>query len=262
MASGSLFSRPRRRAQALTRHLRLNDPQSLRTERGGLYRQACGELVPKTARRFAHLRYADHERGSAVVASGNLPCRRPGRRPRRRLQRSFMPQGRRSRLIIRRVDPWTILKFSVLLYLSMYFVVLVAGIVLWTVATATGVRGNIESFLAELIASDQFKFEAPQILRSSVIGGALLVVIGCAANLLMAVLFNLISDVVGGIGISVEERPPRRRRRRAQESPVVVAAADGTDQARLAEQAARPRPWQRRPLRDPRPPARGSRSTS
>ena len=30
-----------------------------------------------------------------------------------------MPQGRRSRLIIRRFDPWTILKFSVLLYLSM-----------------------------------------------------------------------------------------------------------------------------------------------
>ena len=41
-----------------------------------------------------------------------------------------MPQGRRSRLIIRRVDPWTILKFSVLLFLSTYFVVLVAGIVL------------------------------------------------------------------------------------------------------------------------------------
>lgn len=172
-----------------------------------------------------------------------------------------MPQGRRSRLIIRRVDPWTILKFSVLLYLSMYFVVLVAGIVLWTVATATGVRGNIESFLGELIASDAFKFEASQILRSSVIGGALLVVIGCAANVLMAVLFNLISDVVGGIGISVEERPPRGRRG-GQTNRAVTAAADGTDQPTLAERAGRLRPWQRRPARPPSPPARGSRSNS
>src|SRR5207249_1214784 len=83
-------------------------------------------------------------------------------------QRSRMPQGRRSRLIIRRFDPWTILKFSVLLYLSMYFVIVVAGIVLWLVASATGVRGNVEGFIGELIASDNFKFKANQILKSSV----------------------------------------------------------------------------------------------
>jgi hypothetical protein len=172
-----------------------------------------------------------------------------------------MPQGRRSRLIIRRVDPWTVLKFSVLLYLSMYFVVLVAGIVLWLVATGTGVRGNIESFVGELIASDRFKFEADQILRSSVIGGALLVLIGSAANVLMAVLFNLISDVVGGIGIGVEERPPRRSRKAAQRSPAPAPVADGTGRPGLAERAARLRPWQRRPDRAPQPPAPRSRPT-
>ena len=123
-------------------------------------------------------------------------------------------QGRRSRLIIRRVDPWTILKFSALLFASAYFVILVAGIVLWSIATASGVRGNIESFIGELIASDDFRFKADQLLRSSVIGGAILVVVGSLGNVLMAVLFNLISDVVGGIGISVEERPRRRNRRR------------------------------------------------
>lgn len=133
------------------------------------------------------------------------------------------PQGRRSRLIIRRVDPWTVLKFSALLYVSVYFVVLVAGIVLWSAATAAGVRGNIESFIRELIASEHFKFEADKILRSSVIGGAVLVVFGSLGNVLMAVLFNLISDVVGGIGISVEERPPRRRRRRRIPTPRPLA---------------------------------------
>lgn len=131
-------------------------------------------------------------------------------------------QGRRSRLIIRRVDPWTVLKFSVLLFSSMYFVIVVAGLVLWAVATGSGVRGNIESFIGELIASEDFKFNANQILRSSVVGGAILVVVGSLASLLMAVLFNLISDVVGGIGISVEERVPRRRRSKA-----FVRPADG-----------------------------------
>ncbi len=141
-----------------------------------------------------------------------------------------MPQGRRSRLIIRRVDPWTVFKFSALLYVSTYFVVLVAGIVLWAVATATGVRGNIESFVGELIASEKFEFEAGQILKSSVLGGAVLVAVGTFFNVLLSVLFNLISDVVGGIGISVEERPPRPRkgrRRQAGRPPATARLTPG-----------------------------------
>ncbi len=133
------------------------------------------------------------------------------------------PQGRRSRLVIRRVDPWTVLKFSALLYVSLYFVVIVAGIVLWSAATAAGVRENVESFIGELIASDNFKFEAGKILRASVFGGAMLVVLGSLTNVLMSVLFNLISDVVGGIGISVEERPRSRRRRRRLPNPRPLA---------------------------------------
>ena len=172
-----------------------------------------------------------------------------------------MPQGRRSRLIIRRVDPWTILKFSVLLYLSMYFVVLVAGIVLWAVASATGVRGNVESFVGELIASDKFKFEASQLLKSSVIGGALLVVIGSAANVLMAVLFNLISDVAGGIGISVEERPPRRSWRGRGQNRAVVCRADRMDNAEVADNGGRAPLGQRRPAGAGPRPGRGSRSS-
>ncbi len=144
-----------------------------------------------------------------------------------------MPQGRRSRLIIRRLDPWTVLKFSALLYVSMYFVILVAGIVLWSIATAAGVRGNVESFVGELIASDNFKFQANQILRSSVYGGAVLVVVGTMANVTMAVLFNLISDVVGGIGISVEERPQRRRARRR--SRPLARTSDKTERVERAD---------------------------
>jgi hypothetical protein len=125
-------------------------------------------------------------------------------------QGSGMAQGRRSRLIIRKVDPWTILKFSALIYLAMYVILLVAGVVLWTVASVSGVRGQIESFVGELIASEEFRFDASQLLRSSVIGGAILVVAGTCANVLMAVIFNLISDLVGGIGITVEEKVRRR----------------------------------------------------
>src|SRR2546421_9878940 len=62
---------------------------------------------------------------------------------RRSLTRSpRLPQGRRVRRVIRRVDPWTVLRFSVFFYLSIFLVLLVAGIALWQVASVTGVRDH------------------------------------------------------------------------------------------------------------------------
>jgi hypothetical protein len=115
---------------------------------------------------------------------------------------------RRARQVIRRFDLWSVLRFSLIFYLCMFGILLVAGIVLWLVATVTGVRGNIENFVSDLIAS-KFHFLGLQLLRGAAIGGLLLVIIGSGFNLLMAMLYNLISDVVGGIEISVleDDRP-------------------------------------------------------
>ncbi len=121
-----------------------------------------------------------------------------------------MTQGRRVRLVIRRVEPWTVLKFSVLLYLTMYLVILVAGFVLWAAASATGVRHNVEKFIGDLIASDNFTLLGATVAKASVLGGALLVAMGTGANVLLTVLYNLIADVVGGVVVLFEERPGRR----------------------------------------------------
>jgi hypothetical protein len=106
-----------------------------------------------------------------------------------------------------------VLKFSVLLFATLYLVILVAGLVLWAAATATGLRENIEKFIGDLIASDDFRILGPTMLRASVVGGLVLVVLGTGANVLFAVLYNLISDVIGGITVVFEERPTRRRSR-------------------------------------------------
>ena len=129
------------------------------------------------------------------------------------MNRTPVAQGRHVRLVVRRVEPWTVLKFSVLLFATLYLVFLVAGVVLWTAATATGLRENIEKFIGDLIASDDFRILGPTMLRASIVGGFVLVVMGTGANVLFAVLYNLISDVVGGIAVVFEERPTRRRRR-------------------------------------------------
>jgi transmembrane protein DUF3566 len=146
------------------------------------------------------------------------------------MRTSPVGQGRRVRLVVRRIEPWTVLKFSVLLFATIYLVILVAGLVLWAAATATGVRHNVEKFIGDLIASDSFHLLGGTVIRASVLGGALLVVLGTGANVLLAVLYNLISDVVGGVIVVFEERPTRGRAGRPQ-SPV-----------QLEEPPSRPRP--------------------
>ncbi|MEY2566609.1 MAG: hypothetical protein QOE35_1138 [Actinomycetota bacterium] len=109
------------------------------------------------------------------------------------------------RRVVRRVDTWTVLRFSALFYASLLIVFVVAGVLLWAVASITGAVGNIETFIKQLFALDSFHFVAIDLLLGTVLGGAVLVVLGTGLNLLMAVLYNLISDVVGGIEITVLE---------------------------------------------------------
>lgn len=127
------------------------------------------------------------------------------------MSRSPVAQGRRVRLVVRRVEPWTVLKFSVLLFATLYLVLLVAGMVLWAAATATGVRENVEKFIGELVASEDFKILGPTMFRASILGGLVLVVMGTGTTVLLTVLYNLISDVIGGVTVVFEERPARRR---------------------------------------------------
>ncbi len=151
-----------------------------------------------------------------------------------------MAQGRRVRLVVRRVEPWTVLKFSVLLYVTMYLVILVAGLVLWAAATATGLRHNVEKFIGDLIASDHFTLLGGTVAKASVLGGALLVALGTGANVLLTVLYNLIADVVGGVVVLFEERPGRRRRVQMAEATEVPAPLTPSRQVRRREARVRP----------------------
>jgi hypothetical protein len=117
---------------------------------------------------------------------------------------------RRVRRVIRRVDAWTVLRVSALFYASLLVVWLVAGVVMWMAATVTGVMDNIDTFIAKLFALQSFHFSVAQVLRGSVLGGVVLVALGTGVNVVAAVLYNLIADVVGGVEITVLEEDPTR----------------------------------------------------
>lgn len=109
-----------------------------------------------------------------------------------------------SKVVLRRIDPWTVLKVSMLFYLSACLVLLTAGVILWTGARSVGVVGNIEGFLDEIGFTD-FRFVPGQMLRGSALGGIVLVLTGTFANVLITILYNLINDVVGGLKFTLAE---------------------------------------------------------
>ena len=125
--------------------------------------------------------------------------------------REQVSQGRRLRRVIRRVDPWSVVRFSLLFYGCMLLVALVAGLLLWAAASTTGVIDNVERFIRELFALETFAFNGMLLLQSSVIGGLVLVLLGTGTNVVMVVLYNLTADVVGGVEVTVLEEEPARR---------------------------------------------------
>ncbi|NCG37610.1 MAG: hypothetical protein GWP48_08835 [Actinobacteria bacterium] len=131
-------------------------------------------------------------------------------------------RARKVRRLVRHVEPWSVLKISLIFYFCLWVILLIAGVMLWNLAVSSGTVDNIETFVTELFALESFTFNADQIFRASSIGGLVLVVAGAGFTVLMAVLFNLISDVTGGMRFTVVEeetarpRPKRIRPRRSR----------------------------------------------
>ena len=139
--------------------------------------------------------------GAAPPGSDVKPLRPP--RSERRGPR--VVQGKRTRQVIRRIDAWTVLKLSFLFYLCVAMVLLIAGVALWNIAASFNVIHNVEKFIRQLFDLQTFTFNPGVILRYSLIGSGVLVLLGTGANVLMILLYNLISDVIGGVQVIVLE---------------------------------------------------------
>jgi len=114
------------------------------------------------------------------------------------------PRVRRVTRVVRHVDPWSVFKIAFVANVVLYLIVLTAGVLLWNVAYATGTVDNVERFF-ESFGWSSFEFNGGQIYHNAWIGG-LFVVIGLTGlAVLMATLFNLITDLVGGMRFTVLE---------------------------------------------------------
>ena len=114
------------------------------------------------------------------------------------------PRIRRVTRVIRDIDPWSVFKIGLIFHFVIYLITLVALVLLWSVASATGTIDNIQQFMKSF-GWESFQFKGGQLFVNVTILGLLGVVLGTALWVLAATIFNLITDLVGGIRVTVLE---------------------------------------------------------
>lgn len=114
------------------------------------------------------------------------------------------PRVRRVTRVVRHVDPWSVFKVGIVFNLVLYGVLLTSGVLLWNVAYATGTVDNLERFF-ESFGWEEFEFNGGEIYHAAWIAGLFGVVGLTGAMVLAATLFNLITDLVGGVRMTVLE---------------------------------------------------------
>jgi hypothetical protein len=140
-----------------------------------------------------------------------VPGQRPGQAAAGLVKPAPKAKVRRARLLVSKVDPWSVLKMAFLLSVALGIVTVVAAIVLWTVLDLTGIFDQVDSLLGTLAGSEGGGFELKkvaslgQVASFAVIIAVVNVVLLTALSMLSAVLYNISATLVGGIGVTLTD---------------------------------------------------------
>jgi transmembrane protein DUF3566 len=120
-------------------------------------------------------------------------------------------KGRRARLTVKRIDPWSTLKFSFVYGLAGMIVLLVAVVVLYGVVEAMGVINSLRSFLDTVSTNPNggglvVWLSFNRVLLVAAILGLINVVLFTAFATLTAFIYNVCTDIVGGVEVTLSER--------------------------------------------------------
>lgn len=124
----------------------------------------------------------------------SAPTLRPARRPGRA----------RSRVVVRHVDVVTVARVSIVFYLIVLIVIVVAAVLLWIAADVFGTLPSLDKSVRTLFSLKKFHLHVGAVALFMAAAGVVIAVIGTLGNILLALVYNLITDVVGGVRVELE----------------------------------------------------------
>jgi hypothetical protein len=211
-ASGDLRAQINR-AYASSAPIVEDDPDARRTAAAG--------PMPETAARFAAAMAAVEQQqaayGAERSATGMHPSPQPVAAPPPRDQRrsggsTGLRRPRRARLRLTHVDPWSVLKTSLLLSIALGIVTVVAVSVVWAVLNASGLWDSINTTVGEVVgteASADFRIQdyvgTERVLGFTMLVAAVDVVLITVVSTLGAFLYNLAAALLGGLEVVLAE---------------------------------------------------------
>jgi len=135
--------------------------------------------------------------GSNAGSSGNR-----GARPAKQAR-----GPRRARLQLRHINPLTVLKFSCVLAVALFFVWLILIGVLYGILDGAGVLQKVNDTVTTINGpGSKPPITAGIVFGGSAIIGAINIVLFIALSTIGSVIYNLCADLVGGIEITLSER--------------------------------------------------------
>lgn len=122
------------------------------------------------------------------------------------------PRTRKARLLVSRVDPWSVMKLGFLLSIALGVMLVVAATALWSVLDGMGIFDSVNRVVDQVVSTDgSSAFDLHQYVgRNRVIGIATMialanVVLMTALATLGAFLYNLAASLVGGLHVTLSE---------------------------------------------------------
>lgn len=119
-------------------------------------------------------------------------------------------EARKVRRLLRHVDPWSMFKLSLLLSLCMWLILMIAAVIMWTVARNAGTIASIENFVNSSLSLQDWSLDGDFIFRQFGLITLLLSLGFTAAIVVASLVFNLVSDIIGGVWVSVIEEETAR----------------------------------------------------
>ena len=172
-----------------------------------------GPVTPASEQRSAF-------RSGAAVAGGIGAALRAGKQRTSRFSRGQEPdrsrpsgiQPRKANLVISRVEPWSVMKFSFLISLVLWVVLFVAVALLYYALSSLGVFDALQRTLASVTSSQSSAgvnlakwTSATRVLGYTILLGAVDVVLITAISTVGAVVYNLVTYLGGGIEVTLKE---------------------------------------------------------